>query len=258
MVRDEIDALPHTLAHLASEGVDGIIVADNRSVDGTRDWLAEADLGCELVVVDDPEVGYYQSRKMTGLVGQAVDRGARWVLPFDADEVWFNGTEARSVRDTLAAYTQPTGALQARLYNHFPTSGDRKDEPNPFLRIRHRDPNPAPLRKVIVNGDRRVVLAQGNHDASGPEPFPKYDTPIEVGHFPWRSPEQFLTKIRNGYEAYQATDLAPEVGAHWRQYGEMLHREGPGVIRDVFFEWFHDPAIDLETRPVPWCRHDST
>ena len=42
VVRDELDVLPLTLAHLLAQGVDHVLVADNRSVDGTREWLMDA------------------------------------------------------------------------------------------------------------------------------------------------------------------------------------------------------------------------
>ena len=46
------------LVHLLAQGVDKIVVADNRSVDGTREILESL----PVTVIDDPEVGYYQSK----------------------------------------------------------------------------------------------------------------------------------------------------------------------------------------------------
>lgn len=42
MMRDEQDVAKAVIEHLAEECVDGILVLDNRSTDGTRDELEEA------------------------------------------------------------------------------------------------------------------------------------------------------------------------------------------------------------------------
>src|SRR5260221_177566 len=87
MCRDEADVIAGTLLHLAGE-VDEIIVADNNSIDGTREILAELEDSIPLTVFDDPDVGYYQSAKMSHLARIAGERGAEWVLAYDADELW--------------------------------------------------------------------------------------------------------------------------------------------------------------------------
>lgn len=250
MVRDELDILPHTLAHLANEGIDGIIVADNRSTDGTREWLHEAVLDCELIVVHDEEIGYYQSRKMTRLAHQAFGQGANWVIPFDADEFWHLPTHQPL---TFSLAQHGADAVSAQLYNYFPTSNDG-NEPNPFERIQHRDIHPAPLTKVAVASNPTVSIEQGNHGASGAEPFLVSPSTITVAHFPWRTPEQFVRKVANGYEAYQATDLGDDVGSHWRDYGDLLKREGDQALHALFNKWFRDPPGPIEHRPVPWLR----
>lgn len=251
MVKDELDILPYTLAHLAGEGVEGIIVADNLSTDGTWEWLRDGPaLDCVLVTRRDNEVGYYQSDKMTALVHEAFSYGADWVIPFDADELWFN--RSATLHETLAAHTQTSGVLQVAFHNYFPTSLDAANEPNPFRRITRRDPDVAELRKVIVHAHPSVTVTQGNHEAIGPEPFPRCGTPITMAHFPWRSPEQFVRKVRNGAAAYRATDLALGMGAHWRQYGAMLDEHGPESVVEHYQTWFFDPDKTLIDDPVPW------
>lgn len=255
MVRDELDVLPYTLAHLVSEGVDGMVIADNRSADGTRDWLKAFARSAPIpvTVLDDDEVGYYQSRKMTQLYRQASDAGADWVIPFDADEVWYS-LDGRDLSEFFAGL-QGLQYLEVSLFNYFPTSTDDSEEPNPFMRIRHRDPEPAPLAKVAVAGGiDSLVIEQGNHDAHADVVLAAMRrSGLAIGHFPWRSPEQYERKVRNGAEAYRAaTDVPPSQGEHWRNHGRILSDGGPAALRAVYDEWYSDPPIDLEESAVPW------
>lgn len=254
MVKDELDVLPYTLQHLASEGVDVIHVADNLSSDGTWEWLQEADVGCELIVTRDEEVGYYQSLKMTLLAQRAIDHGADWVLPFDADELWYCTNSAFTLADAVAAIRPTPARLLARLYDYFPFSDDDADEPNPFLRLTHRDTEPAPVPKVLPSAMTDLVIHQGNHGSEASEPFIDVGGLVEIAHAPWRSAEQFERKVRNGYAAYEATDLPEYEGAHWREYGRVLEAGGPEAVHQIFYEWFQDPPGPTEHHPAPWCR----
>lgn len=253
MVKDELDVLPYTLAHLESEGIDGIIVADNLSTDGTWEWLNDTTFATDVRLERDTQVGYYQSAKMTALVQQAAGYAADWVLPFDADELWHNARAPLTLKETLLDGQMGADCYQAALYNYFPMVDD-PEEPNPFLRITHRDPEPGQLRKVIVRARPDVVVMQGNHAAQGNSAFAEYPTPIEVAHFPWRSPQQFERKVRNGSSAYLATDLPAEMGAHWRSYGTILRTGGSEALRDVFDTWFCSPELKTIHTPAPWCR----
>lgn len=253
MVRDELDVLPYTLTHLANEGVDGLIVADNLSTDGTWDMLQDLaqDPPFEMHLIRDREVGYYQSQKMTGLYQRASSMGAKWVIPFDADEVWCS-PDGRHLADVFANMSSLDGA-DVSLFNYYPTSDDPAGEPNPFRRISNRDPKPAPLPKVAVAaGIDSLVVEQGNHGVHADVALPWWRSNLEIGHFPWRSPEQFERKVRNGARAYAATDLPVDYGGHWREHGRILEESGPAALRAVYDEWYLDPPIDLVHRPVPW------
>lgn len=236
MVKDEADIIEATVGHMLTQ-VDEVIVADNDSTDGTPNLLRN--MG-GVVVLNDPECGYYQSRKMTGLARLACERGARWVVPFDADELWTS--RWGRLADVLADADRDYGLVTAELFDHVatavdPSCGDALDQ-LPWRR-RHS----LPLCKVAVRADPDMVIEQGNHWARLPIP-PRYpSTPaLTVHHYPYRTVEQLVRKVRNGAAAYAATEGIDEsVGAHWRQWG----RFDDDQIRDLFHVWYwrEDPLL---------------
>lgn len=251
MIKDELDILPFTLEHLLGEGVDHLLVADNLSTDGTWEWLNDFAIGKPITLLRDTEVGYYQSRKMTSYYWRASAEGADWVIPFDADEIWFCD-DGSTLAETFARRWNAE-YLEVKIHNHFPTRQDPAAEPNPLRRIRHRDPAMSVLTKVAVRcGIGSLVIEQGNHGAHADRELRAVRSNMTVAHFPWRSPEQFERKVRNGGQAYAATDLPLHQGDHWRQHARILAEDGPAAIRAVYDEWYCDPPFELEERPVPW------
>lgn len=239
MVKDEADIVRATVGNMLRQ-VDVVLVADNGSTDGTREQLVE--LG-DVLVKDDPEVGYYQSRKMTALAAHAAERGASWVVPFDADEWWYSpfGRIADVLRELSA---EGVGRVSAPLFDHVASAADDPELSCPVSRIGWRRREPGKLAKVACRPLLPVTIEQGNHAVS----YPLRDAPgqLVVRHFPYRSAQQFVSKVRNGAAAYRATDLPDSAGAHWRSYGAILEHQGEQGVVDVFTEWFYsaDPEAD--------------
>lgn len=242
MIKDEADIVIATVKRMAAQ-VDLVIVADNGSTDGTRELLEK--LPCE--VVDDQEVGYFQSRKMSTLAEQARLRGADWVVPFDADEVWI-ARQHRTIAETLRMVPDWAMICEAELYDHVATGRD-PDEGDPIEAIQWRRRHRGPLPKVACRARAGLTIEQGNHGASyedKPVP-PRVSGLISIRHFPYRSVEQFVSKVRNGAAAYAATDLPDDAGAHWRQYGQLLNTGGEEAIAELFRKWYwrEDPTVDV-------------
>lgn len=248
MVRDEADIIGATVEHMIRQ-VDHVVVADNLSTDATRSILER--LACE--VLDDDDPGYRQSEKMTALARYAAkEHGADWVVPFDADEWWYS--PHGRIADVLEAVAPQWLVASADLFDHVATGVDKPHD-NPVKRIGWRRTNPVPLSKVACRWRDDLTIEQGNHGARYDGGATVLAGQLVVRHFPYRSAEQFVRKARNGAQAYAATDLPPDVGAHWRQYGAIAEAHGDEACADIFRQWFwvaepqHDPGLIYDPAP---------
>lgn len=235
-VKDEADIITFTVRRML-EQTDRVMVVDNASTDGTRDLLADLQRQHpdELIVHDDPEVGYWQSRKMTALAAAAGQHGAAWVVPFDADEAWYS--PFGRIGDVLAEHPE-AAIVEAALYDHVAT-GEDPDGPDPTSRIGWRRAAPGALPKIACRPYPRVEIHQGNH---GCDYGQRLAGLLVVRHFPYRTVEQMIGKARNGAAAYAATDLPEHVGKHWRDYGRLTDEQIGDVFRRYF--WAADPRKD--------------
>jgi len=246
MVRDEADVIGTVLRHMMTQ-VDALVVANNRSVDGTDDILFDLQVETDypLIVHFDDEVGYMQSEKMTRLAHTAgTELGATWIVPFDADEIWYSpfGRLGSFLSDI------PEDIVKANLYDHVATGIDDPTIENPILRLQWRRDYPAPLPKVACRYTPSLVIGMGNHEAWYDDRSAVASTQrLAIRHFPYRSVEQVVRKVRNGAEAYAATDLDPQYGAHWRQWGRLLDEQGEDAIAELFRKWYwrEHPGVKL-------------
>lgn len=260
LVKDEGDVVLHTVLHLL-EQVDEVLALDNLSTDGTseilRDLAREHD---ELHVDSDDEVGYFQSQKTTALAQQALARGHEWVVPCDADEVWFS--PFGRLGDVLSELDGDWLFATAALYDHI---GTHDDPPyaNPLERIGWRFLEPGKLPKVAARTHRSLEIEMGNHGASMVAPGrvrsngspPTMTGRLQIRHFSWRSEDQYLRKITNGYRAYAAApDLKP-YGEHWKMFGAPESEAFDDRVRAHFRRWFYvadlRDRVDLIYDPAP-------
>ncbi|HBX79707.1 MAG TPA: hypothetical protein DEG88_01315 [Propionibacteriaceae bacterium] len=202
MVKDEADIIERVIRHLFAQGVDGIVVADNRSTDETPAILAR--LSTEfpgLHIAADNEPAYYQQAKMTLLARAAAAAGADWIIPFDADELWF--APSGRLKEWLNGSSDEI--VQAVMYNTFPGQDGWV-----------LDTQRSHLVKVAFRARPDVVVTIGNHDVIHPG---RRGAGLRIAHVPWRSFGQFASKTRNGAAAYALTDSPDLLGAHWRRTG---------------------------------------
>ena len=243
MVRNEQDTITHVVDHLAEQGVDAFLIADNDSTDDTPRLLEELAGRHRLYVVSDRLRAYYQGTKMTMLAEAARRAGADWVVPFDADELWFARDEP--LADLLRR--SPHDVVRAQLHNVFP-SHDDGDDADPFVRLTAFDPIPSPLGKVAARTHRWLSIATGNHAVTRPGTA---GDGLFIAHFPWRSYEQVAEKLRAGREAFRDVE-DQSIGTHWRRGGELDDRE----LRETWNDLLSGhPVETLSWSPVGTTEH---
>lgn len=272
LVKDEADLVEYSVRYIASQ-VDHLIVCDNGSTDGTFEILRALGEEFPFELRGDDDLAYYQARKMTDLADYARHLGHNWFVPVDVDEFWY-ATDGRTIAQYLNGLAPNVAYVQADLYNHLPTSLDppptekawleipverRYDmqgvEPNPFLRIGWRQREHGALGKVAARLRPGLEIRQGNHSAWAPGGGLTV-TSLVIRHFSWRTADQYVKKIANGWRAYDATDLPDDVGAHWRMFGSPDDATFEQRVREHFEQWFliADPYADssLIYDPAPY------
>jgi len=244
LVKDEADVIERTITHMLGQ-VDRVVAVDNGSTDGTREILASL----PIEVRDDPDPRHYQARKVTAL---AIDTGGKYVVPFDADEIWYS-TSREPIATVIRRNARKTWVFTAELLEHVPTEGMHGD--HPFDRMRYRRRTVNPLLKVACRVMPFMQFSEGYHSVTyhgqyaATRPFK-----LEVRHFPYRSPNQFISKVRNGYNGRKAAaDLPEEVSPHLRGFGRMLESGGEEALAEYFWSniWREPDDPELIADPCP-------
>lgn len=256
LVKDEVDVLDHTLKHLLGH-VDEILLRDNNSTDGSGELMREYAREHSNVLLElDPDPAHYQSRKMTALAQWAFQRGHRWALPIDPDEIWY-APEGRPISDWLAVVGGEIQFVKAAIFNHVCSGLDDPHDPDPVRRIQWRKRVPLDRRwgKVACRTRPDLVIANGNHEGHT-QGIGVTGDGLEIRHFPYRSKEQFVKKALSCYRGLLAAKEESEgTGAHCRAYGRAIEEGGVEAgyawFRDAF--WVEDPHADdsLVYDPAP-------
>lgn len=254
LVKDEEDVIETTIRHLLWH-VDEVLVADNMSSDGTTEILNDLfnEFPDRVHPRRDDEVGYYQDKKTTALALEALQRGHRWVVPCDADEIWHPGKPDVRIADFLGGLGPDVMTVRAPVFNHLVTKADWAEEENPVKRIQWRQRHPG-MEKVACRLREDLFIEMGNHSCR----YAGYHGPSSAGlnvrHFSWRSEDQFLRKIVNGRAAYAATSLHPMYGAGWRAYDGSTDDQIRASFHNAFVRGIPDKDVELIYDPAPLKR----
>jgi hypothetical protein len=226
MVRDEADVIEAFVRHNLSL-LDGLAVIDHGSFDGTSVILAKLQAeGLALRVVPDGDAAFFQSRRMTEVARETLQReNADFVFALDADE--FLKIESRARLERALAVMPPGLHALAHWLTYVPDDFEAEDGAfGPghlwwrLKRERHAVHKIIVSRGLLTQPD--AYITDGNHLVSLPgaeRPPPHARLPSDVvacAHCPVRSREQLEGKVVVGYLADLAAQ-APgrEFAHHW-------------------------------------------
>ena len=219
MAKNEEDVIVHSVRHMLGQGVAGVIVVDNGSTDATRSLLdaiaAEDD---RLHVGTDSEPGFYQGMKTSYLAHLAWRAGADWVVPFDADELWYaSGT---TLADRLSRL--PVDRVWTDYRTVYPLADDGSLDLGAGRPVQV-DRAPTAWMKIAFRARRWVWVGEGNHDLRnrGPEPL----VALHMLHFSCRSLEQYSRKAMDGVAALDDAGMDDTIATHWRGWAELTDDE---------------------------------
>lgn len=182
LVLNEADIIATTLQHLLDQGVDGIVVADNGSTDGTAEIIVDFE---RTFLVPAPG-GFQQADRMTRLANHVHEKyKAEWIIPFDADELWCAQQEG-----SLADALDGAGATIVPFFNHYPTNVDPETE-NAFDALPWRWSTQHGT-KMAAKYHRGMRIGLGSHQMSYHGKLTK--DRLFIHHFPWRSLEHYRRK----------------------------------------------------------------
>lgn len=240
LVKDEEDVIGYQIEYLIEQGVSHILLADNLSSDNTRAIVKNYSKEFPITIIEDNEFAYYQAQKMNHFVSLAYSLGADFILPIDADEIWYSIDDSLTLSETINNNSSHKTIFECQRRNFIPSPLDG-DEENPFLRIKHIDPTTRVGPKVGFTRDKQAHLIQGNHDVLNHNGSRIRDA-IAINHFPYRSFEQFKRKLRNGRAVYESTDLPEGMGRHWRTLGALSDED----IAEKWNEILNPPTINYQ------------
>lgn len=249
MFKDEDDVAYINLLWHYYLGIRNFVILDNLSSDDTPyeiQRFAKDYPDAKVHLIQDQEVGYYQSQKLTALAEIAYAIwGVEWIYPFDADEFMY--LYRAPLKIVLNSINQHR-CLGLPMRTQITTSFDNESEPNVLKRIVYRQKEDQLDAKIIVRWQRGMVIDQGNHGARNSDGsilahIPAEDFGMFLRHYQLRSKKHIRSKIVNGGKAYEAAPNLPEAaGLHWRIWYREYQQKGEELVNTLYAAESQNPG----------------
>ena len=150
---------------------------------------------------------------MSRLARRAHGDGATWVLAVRRRRDLVRTPEG-TIAESLGRVPAHCSVVAAGGWDHLQTvETDGLTVFSPWRRQQTQ-----PLAKVAFRARPDVVIDMGNHDVM-PRGVRAAPGVLEFRHFQYRSLSQMTRKLRQGKAAYEASDVHPMHGVHWREGG---------------------------------------
>ncbi len=215
MVRNESGTLPVIIEHFLKQGISRILVVNHLSTDETVESMSYFGDFTQIAQYNHPS--YEQRAVMTLAARYAAECGASWIIPFDADELWWPTSE-KTIAGLLNACKDDK--IPAPHYDFLPPDELlEKFSPESFF-LHRNEPNPMP--KTAFRAHPKAIVSMGNHWVHRPGTS---GVGLVIAHYPYRSKNQLLKKAREGSVAINALQNSKELGSHWQQWSKMNDEE---------------------------------
>ncbi|WP_175557256.1 glycosyltransferase family 2 protein [Raineyella antarctica] len=221
MARNEEDIIGHSVRHMLDQGLDGVIVVDNMSTDTTPAILRGlAAQDARIHVGSDTQAAFHQGGKTSYLSHLAWRAGADWVVPFDADELWF--APGMTVKEFLVGLPSAQDMVWCDFRNVYPLPEDGRialDSGNAV----QVDRSESSWFRIAFRSRRWVWVGEGNHALRDHPGIPVRG--LHMLHYSYRSLVQYSRKASQGVAALEAAGKGKDVAVHWRGWEELGENE---------------------------------
>lgn len=232
LVRNEADILEENLIYHKNMGVDGFIITDNNSNDGTLSIIDKYKRkGWIFDVIHEPAQNYAQVEWVNRMIVLARSKyHADWVISADADEFWC--AASGNLKDYLNINNNKVYVpIYAMLSEHddwklninkvvraFPQSVYKKMLKEQKLAKFNQFSISIP--KVIFRANDYKMIKMGNHDCDMLYSCSRViSSDIQIYHYNIRGYKHFVSKMLVGGAALDRNSkIGQGAGAHWRYF----------------------------------------
>lgn len=252
--KDEIDIIEKHILFHHHMGIDGYIVTDNNSTDGTREVLEKyKQQGIILEIIDEPCKTHMHSVWVDRMVWLAKNKyHADWVINSDSDEFWY--ASSLNLKKDIGACGD-ANVLNLYFKTLIP-SLDQDDYFNNTLFVsRLLQPfeaenlgitngvyiNYKQIPKVMHRTKGFIHVLDGNHGVHMKKPNVITPANISLYHYYIRNFKHFEQKVTKGYAGVK-DHPKKGIGSEWREWYEKYYSKGR--LKDALAKKFSFEDMD--------------